>query len=614
MGIIDSLSLGTSNATVTAFKALVDYNLGKASTIINSEITDYNTVNTANSNITEFDIQLYIDALKLPECQNISFDYIDNINQKLIGEFSGAKVFKTFSGDIVTTIDNPINKFGQAILDNQTLQYALFTNNDESLIIAFEDFTAEPLISDFTELYYNLLTSEFNSTEVYNDVNTSSSLTATFNEYTSNVINNNITQKTVENTYNTISSYKDENIQENLITLPVTSENSITTPNNINEATINKIKDTSVATTSSPAINQSTEPATSNIQHTAAKEAPKYELGSVQAIIFDIDHKYEPLICYQLPENISYSVSSQYDSIATRGSQQPFQFYNNTNQITLSFSLKWHIDEIISDNHYSTLQMIADAAENFVRPYKENESLKPKVCGVILPSISHIGYITEAQITYSGAITSHSGATKGPSDLSNFIKYSASYDKKINYYNEDDITGGEKIEKTKLFDETDYLNPNASTYATPAIQNTSYEYSILEISFQLIIIKDIILTPSKKETNDKLNADIEQRENEAQKQLNEDLSNADSATKAHADMNKMQSRLDDEPKNEAQVINSINNAKQYLIQEPANYILTNYGTWSPVQTQGELSRRIDSITGFNKLESMLDALAYSTIS
>lgn len=57
------------------------------------------------------------------------------------------------------------------------------------------------------------------------------------------------------------------------------------------------------------------------------------------------------------------------------------------------------------------MQDIADIAENFTRPWiAESDggnvnSVKPKVVKVVLPGVSEIGYMTQANITYSGDMT-----------------------------------------------------------------------------------------------------------------------------------------------------------------------------------------------------------------
>ena len=93
----------------------------------------------------------------------------------------------------------------------------------------------------------------------------------------------------------------------------------------------------------------------------------------------DFNYAKNMLLCYQQPENISYTAAAQFDSPAPRGSQQPFQFYITANAMNLNFTLKWHIDEIRtlmneSGKSYS-IQDIAQIAEDFTRPWKRGNSL-----------------------------------------------------------------------------------------------------------------------------------------------------------------------------------------------------------------------------------------------
>ena len=59
------------------------------------------------------------------------------------------------------------------------------------------------------------------------------------------------------------------------------------------------------------------------------------------------------------------------------------------------------------------IQDIAEIAEGFTRPWRNGTSLQPKLCKVILPGISQIGYITEAQIQYSGDMTGNYTSAAG---------------------------------------------------------------------------------------------------------------------------------------------------------------------------------------------------------
>ena len=105
-----------------------------------------------------------------------------------------------------------------------------------------------------------------------------------------------------------------------------------------------------------------------------------------------------------------------------------------------------------------TIQDIANIAESFTRPWDASksknsaESLKPKLCHVILPGVSQIGYITEAQINLSG-------------DMSG-----------------DYATGSGVV--SSVSEST--LNSNTIT---------NYFYSQIEITFSMLVVKDIHLEP-----------------------------------------------------------------------------------------------------------------------
>jgi hypothetical protein len=118
----------------------------------------------------------------------------------------------------------------------------------------------------------------------------------------------------------------------------------------------------------------------------------------------------------------------------------------------LTFELRWHIDEIRTlskDGKQSyTIQDIARIAEDFTRPWGD-DGLHPKLCKVILPGVSQIGYITNAQISYSG-------------DMSG------------------DYTTGAGV-----------LTENGTKIEPRSIYN--YFYSQISVTFTMIIVKDVKL-------------------------------------------------------------------------------------------------------------------------
>lgn len=546
--IFDKLSLGAINSTVTAFKNLVDDHISSTkSTTSQSDKFNVESLNsledtytkfkqTAESTVTEFDFNLYTSALKLPECQSVSFSYNEEITNNLIGTFNGNKIFKDFNGTIKADTDSTIsqitNQVGKIIIDPASAGYAIFTFNDTSEIISLNDFSSKPLVNDFSDLYQNLLNNKFSKLENYiSDIKSLGSLFTSFSEYTTDDIIGSVSSQIssfagdlidsvqsqwdpiVNDIFSTIDSFKNNIIPDTInstqttLSIPDASNKYI---NNIKSNNTDNTTDTSLGIISdiakgvSDLTGKKTKSTTNNIKPINLDpdgdgwiDQNRGEYKHIKSSIYDntkgfgddikqnvpiqaiitYDGLASPLICYQQPENLSYSASAQFDGIPSRGTQQPFQFYNCANQITLGFSLKWHYDELLLyglDKTYPSLQEIADIAEDFTRPFQigasdtDGNSITPKLCTVILPSLSEIGYITEAQISFGGAMTGTDPYNKSESN-----NYSA-----VDESNSASITrnGDDYIYKTH-------------------VSNTNYQYSTLEISFQLLIVKDITLKP-----------------------------------------------------------------------------------------------------------------------
>lgn len=573
--MFDKLSLGAINSTVTAFKNLVDdhVNSTKNTTSQTDEfnVESLNSLNdiytkfkqTAESTVTEFDFNLYTSALKLPECQNVSFSYNEGISNNLIGTFNGNKIFKDFNGTIKADIDNTIlqitNQVGKIIIDLASAEYAIFTFNDTSEIISLSDFSQKPLVNDFSDLYQNLLNNKFSKLENYiSDIKSLGSLFTSFSEYTTDDIIGSVSSQissfagdlidnvqsqwdpVVNDIFSTIDSFKNNIIPDTInstqTTLPIPDASNKYIDNvksnntdNTTDIPLGTVSD--IAKGVSDLTGKKTKTTTNNIKPInldpdgdgwVDQNRGKYthikpsiydntkgfgddikQNAPIQAII-TYDGLASPLICYQQPENLSYSASAQFDGIPSRGTQQPFQFYNCANQITLGFSLKWHYDELLLyglDKTYPDLQSIANAAEDFTRPFQigtsdtDINSITPKLCTVILPSLSEIGYITEAQISYGGPMTG-----TDPYNKSESSSYSA-----VDESNRASITrnGDDYIYKTH-------------------VSNTNYQYSTLDISFQLLIVKDITLKPDKdtqKAIKEKEEADRQAKEEADRKKL-----------------------------------------------------------------------------------------------
>lgn len=565
--IFDKLSLGAINSTVTAFKNLVDDHISSTKNItsktnefsadsLNSlEDTYTRFKQTAESTVTDFDFNLYTSALKLPECQNVSFSYNEEITNNLIGTFNGNKIFKDFNGTIKSDTDSAIsqitNQVGKIIIDPAAAGYAIFTFNDVSEIISLNDFSSKPLVNDFSDLYQNLLNNKFSKLENYiSDIKSLGSLFTSFSEYTTDDIIGSISSQissftgdlidnvqsqwdpVVNDIFSTIDIFKNNIIPDTInstqtnLQIPDSANKYI---NNVKSNNTDNTTDTSLGIVSdiakgvSDLTGKKTKSTTNNIKpinldpdgdgwvdqnrgkykHITHSIYDTINKAPIQAII-TYDGLASPLVCYQQPENLSYSASAQFDGIPSRGTQQPFQFYNCANQITLGFSLKWHYDELLLyglDKTYPSLQEIANIAEDFTRPFQigasetDGNSITPKLCTVILPSLSEIGYITEAQISFGGAMTG-----TDPYNESKSSNYSA-----VDENNRASVTrnGDDYIYKTH-------------------VSNTNYQYSTLEISFQLLIVKDITLKPdaaTQKAIKEKEEADRKAKEEADRKKL-----------------------------------------------------------------------------------------------
>ena len=417
-----------------------------------------NNVNTHKSNVSEssnetkLDKQLYDKSLNLPEAKSVSLYYSSEANRQY-GTFTGGTVYKDFNGTIDDTAKNVQPISGWLTLNTKSDKYAWVTNGNTSYIIGINNFKPEPIAEDLQPIYDKLKDNKcINDELVVNDTILAQSQAATFKEYSSEAINNNSedTEKFMSGTL-----IPESGVPSSWVPKSLPSKNS-------NKEASDKVKNTNKLSVVYPK------------QVAITKKEGTFndsQYNSVQAVVYDIAAKeFSPdlikdtnngfstagsvLLCYQQPENISYTSSAQYDSPAPRGSQQPFQFYITNNAMNLNFTLKWHIDEIrtllkASGGAAYTIQDIAQIAEDFTRPWKSGDSISPKLCKVILPGIQHIGYITEAQISYSG-------------DMSG-----------------DYQTGGGVL----------------SGFNDPR-KVTNYFYSQIDVTFNMIIIKDIELKPA----------------------------------------------------------------------------------------------------------------------
>ena len=356
---------------------------------------------------TKLDTELYDKAVALPEAQSVSLYRDENNSSRQYGTFSGGTVFKDFNGTIDAT-----NKSVQAIsgwitLNHKSDTYAWVTNNSTTYIVPLNKISPEPVVNDFQPLFDKLKDNQCIKDElVINDTAIEQSKAATFKEVSSEAINFD-SEDTTKYAYGSISDLNDEKFKYGFV-------NGTRVSNTNNEHIDAKayvpgykyhdvIYPQQISKRNADVHNSSVY---NNVQAVVYDLASEVTNDGLEKLESDFDKSKSMLLCYQQPENISYTAAAQFDAPAPRGTQQPFQFYIAANAMNLNFTLKWHIDELRTlmdtESRSYSIQDIAQIAEDFTRPWKKDNSIEPKLCKVILPGVQHIGYITEAQISYSG--------------------------------------------------------------------------------------------------------------------------------------------------------------------------------------------------------------------
>lgn len=397
------------------------------------------------------DTELYDKAVALPEAQSVSL-YRDEINSiRQYGTFLGGTVFKDFNGTIDTLNKSVQSISGWITLNSKSDIYAWVTNSVNTYIVPLNKVRPEPIVSDFQPLFDKLKDNKcVNDELVINDTAIEQSKAATFKEISSEAINSG-SEDTTRYAYGSISDLNDEKFNYNFV-------NGTRVSNTNNEHSEAKayvpgykyhdvIYPQQITKRNADVYNSSVY---NNVQAVVYDLASEVTNDGLEKLDSSFDKSKSMLLCYQQPENISYTAAAQFDSPAPRGTQQPFQFYIAANAMSLNFTLRWHIDELRTlmdvENKSYSIQDIAQIAEDFTRPWKKGNSIEPKLCKVILPGVQHIGYITEAQISYSGdmagSLSTGSGVLK---------------DKEV------------------------------------ARDITDYFYSQIDVTFSMIIIKDIAL-------------------------------------------------------------------------------------------------------------------------
>ena len=425
MSILDynKLCLDAKNETVYAFETLVDQALGYAS----SKLDAINISDATVHNVSKFTKELYdkvqtvseINITELPKSLITSGDYI-------YAKFIGSNIYKSLDGTI-DQLAKMSNKLGWITLDNLSSEYVFLKNTVGNYIVSLSDIKPESIITDFHALYDKLQETRFaGSDRFFNDINTALSLATTYrNIIAPNIANteqDDIITHTETDQICTLTDFKHYTLGESpspgLLQMPISSDDNST------EQSQYKLDDYKLKKV--PDYFHGVYPKQISVQPLESSLAfNQNAVNEIQAIIYDLPEyneknysngkSYSILYCFQKPESVSYNAAASFDTVSPRGSQQPFQFYASANAIDLGFTLDFHIDEVrtlkkANGGHYS-LQDIADIAENFTRPWiAESDggnvnSVKPKVVKVVLPGVSEIGYMTQANITYSGDMT-----------------------------------------------------------------------------------------------------------------------------------------------------------------------------------------------------------------
>lgn len=464
MSILDynKLCLDAKNETVYAFETLVDQALGYAS----SKLDNANISGTTAHIVSKFTKDLYdkvqsvseINTIELPKSLITGDDYI-------YAKFIGSNIYKSLDGTI-DQLAKMSNKLGWITLDNLSSDYAFLKNTVGTYIVSLSDIKPESIITDFQALYDKLQETRFaGSDRFFNDINTALSLVVTYRNIiapsVANTEQDDIITHTETDQICTLTDFKHHTLGESpspaLLQKPIISDDKNTEQPQykLDNYKLKKVPD----------YFHGVYPKQISVQPLESSLAfNQNAVNEIQAIIYDLPEyneknysngkSYSILYCFQKPESVSYNAAASFDTVSPRGSQQPFQFYASANAIDLSFTLDFHIDEVRSlkkanGGHYS-LQDIADIAENFTRPWiAESDggnvnSVKPKVVKVVLPGVSEIGYMTQANITYSGDMTGDMTQGGGLASMNNGVL-------------------------------------------------TNYHYTQLQISFTLVLLKDIKL-------------------------------------------------------------------------------------------------------------------------
>jgi hypothetical protein len=422
----NKLSLGAKNSTVDAFRILVEESLG-AST--ESDKKDVLSI-LPHKYESELDKELYDKAVSLPEYKTVSFKFLDNKSDIRYGVFKGKNIYKDFNGTIDSSNKGTGNQIGWLILDRSSDIYCLFVNygSSSSIIISIDDFEVQQIVEDFSPLYDKLKERKYEFDESFiNDTHLSTSLAVSMKDTIADILSERKNDNDTSAFKATSSGEKGSTSWDKLPTGEITIRDKLFNIWKMYMAAymawgefsllIQRIENGEFLQDARSFTIFPVSKHTNPIDNRKVSDFSK--LSVVQAIVYDIPEYFgttdgksgtkkahNMLLCFQQPESVSYTAASSYESISPRGSQVPYQYYQNANQIEITFELKWHIDELRAVSDDLTLEDIERMAESFQRPWEtESGSLMPKVCGVILPGISRVGYISSVSITYGGSMT-----------------------------------------------------------------------------------------------------------------------------------------------------------------------------------------------------------------
>ena len=452
MSKLNGYSKNNKSVVNTYSSAKNSYNASNKLTTSSNNSYSSHTSDVSQSKLeSKLDTELYDNAVALPEARSVSLYRDENNSSRQYGTFLGGAVFKDFNGTIDASNKSVPSTSGWITLNSKSYIYAWITNSLNTYIVPLNKVRPEPIVNDFQPLFDKLKDNKcINDELVIIDTAIEQSKAATFKLISSEAINFG-SEDTTKYAYGSISDLNDEKFNYNFVNCTRVSN----TNNEHSEAKAyvpgykyhDVIYPQQITKRNADVYNSSVY---NNVQAVVYDLASEVTNDGLEKLDSSFDKSKSMLLCYQQPENISYTAAAQFDSPAPRGTQQPFQFYIAANAMSLNFTLRWHIDELRTlmdvENRSYSIQDIAQIAEDFTRPWKKGNSIEPKLCKVILPGVQHIGYITEAQISYSG-------------DMAGSLSVGA----------------GVLKDKEAARDITDYF------------------YSQIDVTFSMIIIKDIAL-------------------------------------------------------------------------------------------------------------------------